>query len=711
MFLRELIDVPNLQGELNIGGQAFRNLLGRISGPGPAFRPPTSQALDVAVNLAAKRRLSCARGNRLCNRPWPFRLQDIALLHRLEQAGGQIPRPCRSQTERWPQVNTSLASTRKSMGKPLRVHPVGRLRTGMGDFAKEVRAAKRGAVLHKLIHKALCLMFLLGLCHGPEPARAEGAADTSSGKRVALLIGNAIYLESGMLVPTALRDARTLAAELRHSNFDVELRENLTREEMRRVLDAFFAKIQPGSAALLYFSGFGLQIEHQNFLIPVDAQIRSEAEAKRDGFGLESILSRMAQKGARVKIAIIDASRRNPYEGRFRSFSAGLSSIDAPDGTLVIYAAGPGKVKEDDTGVTSLFIQQLLTEIRDPNNTSEEAFNRAKRAVSAASANEQIPWVMSSLNEDFYFLKSKGMPPPGPTQAPAITLSPLRAPAADRARPPPAAPMSRPSAEIGATTVPPTVADQPGPVPRASAPSSGRTDVFRDCPGCPEMVVLPAGSFDMGGAGTPFDRPLHRVTIGQQFALSRHEITFDNWEFCVEAGGCRFKPDDHGWGRGQHPVISISWFDAQEYVMWLSVKTGQSYRLPSEAEWEYAARAGTQTRFYWGDQVGTRQANCRDCQTGAGVEPLSVGTFPANGFGLYDMSGNAAEWVEDCWNESYNGAPQDGSAWVQGNCSLRVLRGGSFASDSPYLLSAARFRYDTDVRYFANGLRVARKVP
>jgi formylglycine-generating enzyme required for sulfatase activity len=225
------------------------------------------------------------------------------------------------------------------------------------------------------------------------------------------------------------------------------------------------------------------------------------------------------------------------------------------------------------------------------------------------------------------------------------------------------------------------------------------------------MVVLPAGSFDMGGAGTPFDRPLHRVTIGQQFALSRHEITFDDWDFCVDAGGCRFKPDDRGWGRGRRPAINISWFDAQEYVMWLSLKTGQSYRLPSEAEWEYAARAGTQTSFYWGAQVGTRQANCRDCQTGAGVEPLSVGMFPANAFGLYDMSGNAAEWVEDCWNESYNGAPQDGSAWAKGNCLLRVLRGGSFASDSTYLLSAARFRYDADVRYFANGLRVARKIP
>jgi formylglycine-generating enzyme required for sulfatase activity len=225
------------------------------------------------------------------------------------------------------------------------------------------------------------------------------------------------------------------------------------------------------------------------------------------------------------------------------------------------------------------------------------------------------------------------------------------------------------------------------------------------------MVIVPAGSFDMGGAGTPFDRPLHRVMIGQQFALSRHEITFYHWDQCVDAGGCRYRPDDHGRGRGQFPALNVSWFDAKEYVAWLSVKTGQSYRLPSEAEWEYAARAGTQTPFYWGAQVGTGMANCRDCQTGAGVEPASVGSFPSNPFGLHDMAGNAAEWVEDCWNESFNGAPRDGSAWATGNCSLRVLRGGSFESQSGYLLSAARFRYDADVRYFANGFRVARKLP
>ena len=176
---------------------------------------------------------------------------------------------------------------------------------------------------------------MLELCLGLRAARAQGA-DISSGKRVALLIGNAIYLDGYKPVPTALHDARNLGTELRRNNFDVDLMENLTRADMRRVLDTFFAKIQPGSAALLYFSGFGLQIGNQNFLIPVDAQIRSETEARRDGFALDNIVDRMAKRGAQVKIVIVDASRQNPYETRFRSFYAGLSRIDIPNGTLAI---------------------------------------------------------------------------------------------------------------------------------------------------------------------------------------------------------------------------------------------------------------------------------------------------------------------------------------------------------------------------------------
>jgi formylglycine-generating enzyme required for sulfatase activity len=570
-----------------------------------------------------------------------------------------------------------------------------------------------------------CVMFVLVLL-GANSALAQ-ALNAASGKRVALVIGNATYPDASSPVPTAVKDARSLAEELRRNDFDVDEKENANRETMRRAIDAFLAKIQPGSAALLYFSGFGIQSARQSYLIPVDAQIWSEPEVKRDGFGLDDILSQMGQRGARVKIAIVDASRRNPYERRFRAFSAGLATIDAPDGTLAIYAAAPGRVANDATSDTSIFMQELLKEIRTPDNTAEDAFNHARLGVSRASNREQIPWVVSSLSEDFSFAKGSGTPPPA--APPARPAAPPPAPAPVAAAPAPLPPPSPSPTPPPAATPPwpatqsasPPAASPPAPVARpaatppatvpsqAGAPRPG--DSLRDCRDCPELIVIPAGSFDMGAAATPFDRPVHRVTLAEPFAMSRNEITFADWDKCVAAGGCRFKPDDRGWGRGDRPVINVSWSDAKEYVAWLSQKTGKPYRLPSEAEWEYAARGGTKTPFYWGTQAGTRMANCRDCQTGEPVQTLNVGSFPPNPFGLNDMAGNAAEWLEDCWNESYKGAPADGSAWGSGQCSMRALRGGSFDTQSAYLKSAARFRYDSDVRYFGNGFRVARKLP
>jgi formylglycine-generating enzyme required for sulfatase activity len=221
-------------------------------------------------------------------------------------------------------------------------------------------------------------------------------------------------------------------------------------------------------------------------------------------------------------------------------------------------------------------------------------------------------------------------------------------------------------------------------------------------------VVVPAGTFDMGST-SEYENPVHRVTIAKPFAIGSHEVTFEEWDHCVTAGGCKYRPDDRGWGRGKRPVINVTWHDAKAYSAWLSEKTGQKYRLPSEAEWEYAARADTKTTYWWGRDVGSRQANCRECGV-AGGQTSPVGSFQPNPFGLFDTAGNAAEWVEDCWNDSYRGAPQNGTAWTSGQCRLRVLRGGAFDSQARYLRSTSRFRYDSDVRYFANGFRVVREL-
>ena len=207
------------------------------------------------------------------------------------------------------------------------------------------------------------------------------------------------------------------------------------------------------------------------------------------------------------------------------------------------------------------------------------------------------------------------------------------------------------------------------------------------------MVVVPTGSFMMGSSSSEKGRdsdegPQHRVRIAQPFAVGVYEVTFAEWDACVSAGGCNgYGPADRGWGRGQRPVIYVSWNDAQAYVKWLSNKTGKRYRLLSEAEWEYVARAGTETPFHFGMTISKNQANYN---RNYGAQTMEAGSFPSNGYGLHDVHGNVDEWVQDCWNDSYSGAPTDGSAWTSGDCSGRVLRGGSWDSEHRNLHSADR---------------------
>ena len=229
----------------------------------------------------------------------------------------------------------------------------------------------------------------------------------------------------------------------------------------------------------------------------------------------------------------------------------------------------------------------------------------------------------------------------------------------------------------------------------------------------PQMVVLPAGSFRMGCLSNDDDceddeKPVHEVRISRPFAVSVYEVTFEEYDRFTDSTG-RGRADDWGWGRGRRPVINVSWEDAQAYVSWLSSQTGAEYRLLSESEWEYAARAGSSAKYSWGDAIGRNRANCWRDECGDEWEYTApVGSFEPNGFGLYDMHGNVWEWVEDCWNGSYQGAPTDGSAWTQGDCERRVLRGGSWSSLPRFLRSASRYWFTTGFRHIYIGFRVVR---
>src|SRR5271154_5536771 len=245
----------------------------------------------------------------------------------------------------------------------------------------------------------LSLLAALVFSLAPIFSSAATAAD-----RFALVIGNAKYPDADAPLKEPINDARSIADELKRDGFTVETGENLTGDGMRKAFERLYGHIKPGSVALIFFSGYGIQSNRQSFMIPVDAQIWTEADVRRDGFSLETVLGEVNNRGAGVKIALIDASRRNPFERRFRSFSAGLAPVIAPNGTLVMYSAALSSVISDNGSGHSLFVQELLKEIRVPDLMAEETLNRTRVGVTRASSSEQVPWISSSLAEDFSFI-------------------------------------------------------------------------------------------------------------------------------------------------------------------------------------------------------------------------------------------------------------------------------------------------------------------
>ena len=251
----------------------------------------------------------------------------------------------------------------------------------------------------------------------------------------------------------------------------------------------------------------------------------------------------------------------------------------------------------------------------------------------------------------------------------------------------------RRKAEVEAAGRPPQVASRT----ETSAPSGPR-----DCGQCPELALIPEGVMQMGSNRDPSERPIRHVNV-KAFAMSRYPVTVAQWKECARAGAC----PDVAKGDERQPINNVSADDAQRYISWLSQVTGRSYRLPTEAEWEYAARAGTSTRYWWGEQFSDEFASCRRCGS-TRSEPLPIGSFKPNAFGLYDMSGSVAQWVSDCWHKDYRGAPRDSSSWGAGRCREQVVRGGAWSSEPADQTVSSRSYYDPGVRHPSNGFRVVR---
>jgi tetratricopeptide (TPR) repeat protein len=312
----------------------------------------------------------------------------------------------------------------------------------------------------------------------------------------ALLIGNAKYPDSEYPLKEPINDVRAIAEELRRGGFDVDIGENLTREAMQRALAKFYSKLQPGSVGLVYFSGYGVQSARQSYMIPVDAQVWAEADVRRDGFSLDAALAEMNSRGSAVKIAILDASRRNPFERRFRSVSAGLAPAAAPTGTLVMYSAAPSAVVGDSASDRGMFAEELIKQLRAPGLSGEEVFNRTRIAVSRTTRGEQVPWLSSSMTEDYAFYRGAGAAVAVVTPAP-LPPAPQPQPAAVTP-PPPAAPSPAPAAPAVAAPRPPTPAPPAVAPPPAPPPQQQATRV--DPPAPPPPPPVPAAKINVDDA-------------------------------------------------------------------------------------------------------------------------------------------------------------------------------------------------------------------
>ncbi|AWO93604.1 formylglycine-generating enzyme required for sulfatase activity/class 3 adenylate cyclase [Bradyrhizobium diazoefficiens] len=278
-------------------------------------------------------------------------------------------------------------------------------------------------------------------------------------------------------------------------------------------------------------------------------------------------------------------------------------------------------------------------------------------------------------------------PGKGSEQAATPTASPV------------ASPVQQPPARESAVPTPQPSPSLASPAPPAPTPTPSQSPTPASEP---DMTAIRGGSFTMGSNDDPTERPVHQVAI-KPFSIGKYPVTVREWNECAAAKACGFTAI----GKDDAPVTNVSWTDAQQYAAWLAQATKKPYRLPSEAEWEYAARGGTQSKYWWGDKLQPGMAGCKDCGDAAGEQPAKVGSFKPNPFGLYDMGGGVDQWVADCWHRTYQGAPNDGSAWSGGDCSSHVLRSGSWKNDSRYVRPSNRDGYDTNVRYPTHGFRVA----
>ncbi len=482
--------------------------------------------------------------------------------------------------------------------------------------------------------------------------------------RLALVIGNNDYrYESTLHSP--VNDARDMAKVLRGFGFTVIDKYNLTQQAFDQVVQSFEKKLRKYNVGLFYYSGHGLQSQGDNYLVPIDARIRSAVDIKYTSINANQILDKMEYANKHTNLLILDACRNNPYKSIRKGFNKGLAEM-SPRGSLIAFATSPKMTALDGTERNSIYTKHLLRQLRTkPYLSVVDLLTQVAGGVARETLQKQWPWMSASLTKQFCFgacgswESRKFKQQQAEFERQRIELERQRAELkqeqqhiqSERAK-------IRKKEEVKL---------------KHRVPGDVFQDRLKDGGLGPEMVQIPKGRFQMGdiqGGGEANEKPVHWVNIDYQFAMGKYEVTFAEYDQFAQATD-REKPSDIGLGRGRRPVINVSWNDANAYTKWLTQQTGKPYRLPSEAEWEYAARAGTKTKYWWGNSIGKNKANCDGCGSRWDYE---VGSFRANQFGLYDTVGNVYEWVAGNYQDRYNGAPSDGSAWKK-TSKYRVARG------------------------------------
>ena len=510
--------------------------------------------------------------------------------------------------------------------------------------------------MRRIIPLALLAVFLLALS---APAQAE--------RRTALVIGNGAYKDGPLKNP--VNDARDMAAALKGLGFEVILRENAGLRQMEDALDQFWASLRKGGTGLFFFAGHGMQVKGVNYLVPVDARISVEQDVKSLCLDAGRVLGRMENAGNGLNLVLLDACRNNPFARSWRSADAGLAKMDAPTGTLIGYATAPDSVAADGAGRNGVYTQHLLREMRVPGQTIETALKHVRIGVLSDTGRKQTPWESSSLTGDFYF-----RPGAGAQSAPPVEVALAPAPK---------------------QTPPPLAAER----------KAG--DTWTDPVTGMEFVWVPGGTFEMGRgpwAGTSEffggcdseEKPVHTVRLNG-FWLGKYEATQGQWEKVMGSNPSKSQMGEN------YPVEQVSWLDIKRFVSKLNALSSVKFRLPTEAEWEYAARSGGKPEMYAGgddiDRVAWYKGNSR-----SGTH--EVGAKASNGLGLYDMSGNVMERVEDEYAR-YSSSSQDNPV-ITGGGSDRVFRGGSYLCPSACIRASQRWRDTPDDRSKEVGFRLAR---